>query len=212
VARNMETRGNVSVKNHHLSSGGGTGIWMDEEKSDKIGGIPTTGAGAVLQTTSSSDYDTDGDISNVSKGSRQMLEGPSHSQATDVSNEFFTSSRFAQSNALNNKNNSNNLIQNHHYNKNRKVDDDDRTFDYGDRDDGSNGSTSYAARERKEAERRARMVAESSLGGGQTIYPSQDFTNGGDRPSAGINGSASGVTPEELPSLRRCRALLQKIN
>jgi hypothetical protein len=42
------------------------------------------------------------------------------------------------------------------------MDDDDRTFDYGDRDDDSNGSASYATRRRKEAERRVREAAAAS--------------------------------------------------
>ena len=109
--------------------------WLDEEKSDKA-------SGDVFRTASSSDYDTDGDISKTSKASRQSnnLEGPSQSQGTDV-NEFFSRSRYA-----------------HH---GRRTDDDDRTFDYGDRDDDSNGSASYATRRRREAERRAREAANS---------------------------------------------------
>lgn len=198
-------------RNRQLPRGGGPGLWMDEEKSDKVMGATAAGAGAVLTTASSSDYDTDGDISNKSKGSRQMLEGPSHSQATDV-NEFFTSSRFSQSIANSHhhtKNGSsgnyhnhsgNNLIQNQNY-SNRKMDDDDRTFDYGDRDDDSNGSTSYAARRRKDTERRARLAAESSLGGDQSVLTSQDIANGGVGPSSGGNGTAVGAKPGESPLL-----------
>lgn len=116
--------------------------WLDEEKSDKAGT-----AGGVFRTASSSDYDTDGDISKTSKASRQSnaLGGPSQSQATDV-NDFFTRSRYGQTS--------------------RRMDDDERTFDYGDRDDDSNGSASYATRRRKEAERRAREAAAASVAKG----------------------------------------------
>lgn len=98
--------------------------WPQEEKSDKSG-IP-----GVFRAASSSDYDTDGDISKTSRQSN-ALDGPSHSQATDV-NEFFTRSGYAQAH--------------------RRMDDDDRTFDYGDRDDDSNGSASFAVRQRRLAD------------------------------------------------------------
>lgn len=86
----------------------------------------------VFRTASSSDYDTDGDVSKTSRHSN-VLDGPSQSQATDV-NEFFSTSRYTQGN--------------------RRMDDDDRTFDYGDRDDDSNGSTSFMARQKREADSR----------------------------------------------------------
>lgn len=98
--------------------------WPQEEKSEKAG-IP-----GVFRVASSSDYDTDGDISKTSRRSN-ALDGPSHSQATDV-NEFFTQSGYAQAH--------------------RRMDDDDRTFDYGDRDDDSNGSASFAVRQRRLAD------------------------------------------------------------
>ena len=85
----------------------------------------------VFRVTSSSDYDTDGDISKTSRRSN-VLDGPSHSHATDV-NEIFTRSGYAQAH--------------------RRIDDeDDRTFDYGDRDDDSNGSASFALRQRRRAD------------------------------------------------------------
>jgi hypothetical protein len=104
--------------------------WLDEEKSEKA-----HHRGGVFRTASSSDYDTDGDISKTSNRSN-TLEGPSQSQATDVNDFFAARSRYTQPNP-------------------RRTEDDDRTFDYGDRDDESNGSASYAARKLKEAQRRA---------------------------------------------------------
>ena len=96
-------------------------VWPQEEKSDKSQNVPR-----VFRTTSSSDYDTDGD------GSKQSntLDGPTHSQLSEV-NEFFT--------------------QQHRYNPQRRmVDDDENTFDYGDRDDdASNASASFAMRQRR---------------------------------------------------------------
>ena len=95
--------------------------WPQEEKSDKSHNVPR-----VFRTTSSSDYDTDGD------GSKQSntLDGPTHSQLSEV-NEFFT--------------------QQHRYNPQRRmVDDDENTFDYGDKDDdASNASASFAMRQRR---------------------------------------------------------------
>jgi hypothetical protein len=158
---------------------------MDEEKSDKILGATTTmttvtssGPGGVLRTASSSDYDTDGDISKTSLQSvARLIEGPSQSQATDV-NDFFTSSRFSQQNRNTNNNNNNANFHNSYINSNnRRVDDDERTFDYGDRDDDSNGSASYAARRRKEAERRARLGAE--MRGEQSSQTENDNNNDG---------------------------------
>lgn len=156
---------------------------MEEEKSDKILGTTTTSTGPrVLRTASSSDYDTDGDISKTSRHSAQrLLDGPSHSQTTDV-NDFFDSSRFSQP-QHNQQHPGNSLLHHHHHHGNsnsnnmyhntsssinssagpRRIDDDERTFDYGDRDDDSNGSTSYATRRRKEAERRARLGGDNSL-------------------------------------------------
>ncbi|KAG7368468.1 hypothetical protein IV203_031211 [Nitzschia inconspicua] len=175
------------------NASGPGGIWMEEEKSNKIHAsniaTNTTATGPrVLRTASSSDYDTDGDISKTSRQSAQrLLDGPSHSQATDV-NDFFDRARFAQpnQNQRNNENNNNNsssssnnhlnnTIQNLHrsniyHNTSssinssagpRRIDDDERTFDYGDRDDDSNESTSYAMRRRKEAERRALLGADN---------------------------------------------------
>lgn len=95
--------------------------WPQEEKSDKAA-IPR-----VFRTESSSDYDTDAEMSKGSLQS-QILEGPSNSQVTDV-NEFFTQSKYPQ--------------------PNRRMDDDEKTFDYGDRDDDSNASGSYAMRQRR---------------------------------------------------------------
>jgi hypothetical protein len=56
------------------------------------------------------------------------------------------------------------------------MDDDDRTFDYGDRDDDSNGSASYATRRRKEAERRARDAASVSEAKGTELAPDANDT------------------------------------
>jgi hypothetical protein len=106
--------------------------WLDEEKSEK-----EKHGGGVFRTPSSSDYDTDGDISKTSNRSN-ALEGPSQSQATDV-NDFFAARSNTQPN-------------------HRRTEDDERTFDYGDldRDDDSNdGSASHATRKLKEAQRRA---------------------------------------------------------
>lgn len=95
------------------------GRWPQEEKSDKGRG------NRLLRSTSSSDYDTDGDVSKQSNA----LEGPTNSQLSDV-NEFFT--------------------QQPRYNPQRRmVDDDENTFDYGDKDDESNASASFALRQRR---------------------------------------------------------------
>ena len=83
----------------------------------------------MYRTPSSSDYDTDGDHSKTSKTSRQ-------SQTSDV-NDFFQRSRFQAS-------------------ASRRADDDERTFDYAENDDHSDGSASYATRQQREAEKRAR--------------------------------------------------------
>ncbi|KAG7347811.1 hypothetical protein IV203_016516 [Nitzschia inconspicua] len=180
---------NPRASNGNASGPGG--IWMEEEKSDKIhaSNIATNSTATgprVLRTASSSDYDTDGDISKTSRQSAQrLLDGPSHSQATDV-NDFFDRARFAQPNQhqRNNENNNNSSSSNNHLNNTiqnlhrsniyhntsssinssagpRRIDDDERTFDYGDRDDDSNESTSYAMRRRKEAERRALLGADN---------------------------------------------------
>ena len=61
------------------------GSWLEDEKSDK------GGHHGVFQTASSSDYDTDGDISKTSN-TGPLTVGQSHSQATDVT-EFFNSAR-----------------------------------------------------------------------------------------------------------------------
>jgi len=114
----------LSISGHTHSRPDRRRKWSHEGKSDKIG-IPD-----VFRAASSSDYDTDGDISKTSRQSN-ALDGPSQSQATDV-NDFFARSKYA--------------------NSNRRMDDDDRTFDYGDRDDDSNGSNSFEARRRREAE------------------------------------------------------------
>jgi hypothetical protein len=155
--------------NHHLD-------WLDEEKSDTAGA-----SGGVFRTASSSDYDTDGDISKTSKKSHQSnsntaLDGPSQSQATDV-NEFFATSRYSQAANNNNNNHHNNNNNHNNHNNNRRMDDDDRTFDYGDRDDDSNGSASYETRRRKEAERRAREA-----GGPLLSSPPPDATSTVDNP------------------------------
>jgi len=179
-------------------------IWIDEEKSEKT----------RIQIASSSDYDTDGDISKTSRQSTHFVEGPIHSQATDV-NDFFTSSRFSQqpsSNSINNSNNTNNNMNNNNSNStnnntnsNRRIDDDERTFDYGDRDDDSNGGTSYAARRRKEAERRARLAASSNDNHNleQSIHQQDGNTNGNNGEPLLLNkDDMEHFTIKDSPSLR----------
>jgi hypothetical protein len=112
--------------------------WLDEEKSEK-----EKHRGGVFRTASSSDYDTDGDLSKTSNLSHNnidnnALDGPSQSQATDVNDFFAARLSYTQPN-----------------HKRGITEDDERTFDYGDRDDDSNGSASYATRKLKEAQRRA---------------------------------------------------------
>lgn len=123
--------------------------WLDEEKPEKLGDT-----GGVFRTASSSDYDTDGDLSKTSRQS--TLEGTSQSQTTDM-NEFFAKSKYSQAS--------------------RKMDDDDRTFDYGDRDDESNGSATYAARRRKERERRAREAAKANNAQLSNHAPTGEYQN-----------------------------------
>ena len=197
-SRQAATSGDIfktSNNNNSISNSQfGRSIWngMDEEKSER----------ARIRTASSSDYDTDGDISKTSRQSTHFVEGPSHSQTTDV-NDFFTSSRFSQqpnnnnnnnnmstnsnsnnNNIMNNNinNNSNSASTNNNTNSNRRIDDDERTFDYGDRDDDSNGGTSHAARRRKEAERRAWLAAASNDQNSahlqQSIHQHDGSTNG----------------------------------
>ncbi|KAL3911765.1 MAG: hypothetical protein SGILL_007153 [Bacillariaceae sp.] len=153
------------------------GLWMGEEKSDKILLLNSTAGPRVLRTASSSDYDTDGDISKTSlQSTSRLLDGPSHSQTTMADDD------------------SNNTHR-------RGVDDDDRTFDYGDKDDDnqSNASTSYAMRRRKEAERRARLGAEIRGAGdannlGTSVDPNKVAAAA---PTEGGNG----VLGEGLPQL-----------
>ena len=162
------------------TSKNGRSIWIEEEKSEK----------SRIRTVSSSDYDTDGDVSKTSRQSTHFVEGPVHSQNTDV-NDFFTSSRFSQTVSNNttsnndmNSNNNSNIANNNTSSNHRRIDDDDeRTFDYGDRDDDSNGSISYATRRRKDADRRARLAASSNENNklGQSIHQqigSTDENNG----------------------------------
>ncbi len=120
IAQSSHSRsGHAKLSRPHSS--GRMDDWPQEEKSDK------TGMPRVFRVDSSSDYDTDGDMSKNSRQS-QLLDGPSHSQVTDV-NEFFTQSKYPP--------------------PNRRMDDDERTFDYGDRDDASNASGSHAMRQRR---------------------------------------------------------------
>jgi hypothetical protein len=188
--------------NIHGSRSSGAGIWMDEEKSDKILGAAmakTTGPG-LLRTASSSDYDTDGDLSKASRQSARMLDGPSHSQVTDV-NEFFSNSRFSQPPNRNALHSLQHVHGQHNSNtNNRRIDDDERTFDYGDRDDDSTGSASYARRHRKEAERRVRLGGDTE----EDKEEEQDMSNNG---SKGKTSSESGVPPllskEDLEQYRK---------
>ena len=140
------------------------GSWMEEEKSEKVGHY------GVFQTASSSDYDTDGDVSKTSKDGPLMV-GQSHSQATDVT-EFYNSARGSR------------------YNNRRQTDDDDRTFDYGDReDDESNGSASQVARRRREAERRARESDQLQQSQPPYRHGSGNQNNGPDTPRTAASES-----------------------
>ena len=109
--------GNGGGKNSGLSNDNLRG-WINEEKSSKDhnsaflssserGGGGVGGVDRLIRTASSSDYDTDGDVSKASRRSRQSATnlhrllidgGPSHSQVTDV-NDFFTNpaSKYGQS-------------------------------------------------------------------------------------------------------------------
>ena len=111
--------------------------WLDEEKSEKVS-RQTTGAAdasSYLQA-SSSDYDKDED-------SHLDVNPSSHSVDNGDKNNFPYYSRT--------------------FPHNKGEPDDDRTYDYGSRDDadsfGSRGS--YAARRQKEAERRRKALAEA---------------------------------------------------
>ncbi|CAJ1965907.1 unnamed protein product [Cylindrotheca closterium] len=115
--------------------------WLEDEKSEKV-----NNRGSYL-TASSSEYDTD-------KESQMMgLEGQSYSKSADA-NDYNSSPLHKQ-----NKN-GDNYYSSRAYPR-RFYDDDDKTFDYGDRDDDySADSGSYAARRWKEAERRKALAAE----------------------------------------------------
>jgi hypothetical protein len=230
---------NHQGKNGHGASSSETSRgWTDEEKSDKDTAASGTflhsatstnsrlGRGArgasgigngvdrLLRTASSSDYDTDGDISKASRRSQQsatnlhrlLLDGgPSHSQVTDV-NDFFTNpaSKYGgigsnnlkaqqqeglgstlTSSGVNPYYSDSSYNRQHHPSHGQggryHADDDDRTFDYGDRDDDnndgadadddSNASESYAARRRRKeeaaaADLRRRGAGDASLGSG----------------------------------------------
>eukprot|EP00526_Cylindrotheca_closterium_P006917 CAMPEP_0113644738 /NCGR_PEP_ID=MMETSP0017_2-20120614/23552_1 /TAXON_ID=2856 /ORGANISM="Cylindrotheca closterium" /LENGTH=729 /DNA_ID=CAMNT_0000556377 /DNA_START=76 /DNA_END=2262 /DNA_ORIENTATION=+ /assembly_acc=CAM_ASM_000147 len=114
--------------------------WLEDEKSEKV-----NNRGSYL-TASSSEYDTD-------KESQMMgLEGQSYSKSAD-GNDY-------NSSPLHKQNNGDNYYSSRAYPR-RFHDDDDKTFDYGDRDDDySADSGSYAARRWKEAERRKALAAE----------------------------------------------------
>jgi len=126
-------------------NGNRNAVWKEDEKSDKMGyGL----GGRILRTEYSSDYDMD-DISKAdrSRHSTHSVDGP---HSTDV-NDFFISARY----------NSNNGAGAMTGSALKRIDDDERTFDYGDRDDDSNGGTSFARR-RREAEQRRTLLAPSN--------------------------------------------------
>lgn len=120
--------------------------WLEDEKSEKV-----NNQGSYL-TASSSEYDTDNQESQL-----MGLEGHSYSKSAD-GNDYNSSPLHKQQNS--NNNNGDNYYSSRAYPR-RFYDDDDKTFDYGDRDDDySADSGSYAARRWKEAERRKALAAE----------------------------------------------------
>ena len=128
-------------------------IWKEDEKSEKVG--YGTNGGRVLRTEYSSDYDMD-DKTDRSRQSAHFTEGPVNSRYHNTSNM-----------------NSNGTFQNHMgSNNNRRIDDDDRTFDYGDRDDDSNGGTSYVRRRIEAEQRRVRLAASSNTNDLNNTYNS----------------------------------------
>jgi hypothetical protein len=197
--------GNAHDRSYRTNPAGG--LWMGEEKSDKI----LHQGPRVLRTASSSDYDTDGDMSKTSLQSTQrLLDGPTHSNVTTTdANEHFDNSRFShpyhhhniahKGSSIHNLsayNNSGNNSNNTH----RRVDDDDRTFDYGDKDDDSNGSTSYAMRRRKEAERRARLGVDNAskgTGDGSNVGTKVDPTKAAEG-GIGLEGLPTLLSKEEM--------------
>ena len=127
-------------------------FWLEEEKSDKINNNRqppvTTGSSSYL-TASSSEYDTDkdsgGNPSSLSNDNGDTLSPQHNNKGNNNQNHFPYYSR----------------TKPHH-----RAEDDDKTFDYGSRDDTdsySAGSGSYAARRQKEAERRRKALAEAQL-------------------------------------------------
>eukprot|EP00980_Cylindrotheca_fusiformis_P001201 scaffold328_cov130-Cylindrotheca_fusiformis.AAC.15 len=121
--------------------------WFDEEKTDKL---KIAGSGSFL-TATSSDFGDEGD-----KETNQLIAGldrPSFNKSVDAND--YTPSPLNDQYAT--RNNARSLR--------RFYDDDDRTFDYGDRDDADDDnfsaeSGSYAARRFKEAVRRKMLAAE----------------------------------------------------
>jgi hypothetical protein len=120
---------------------------LDEEKSDKLLNRGGAGGSSSFLTASSSEYDTD------KESQLTGLERQSFSKSLDDANDYTTS----------HQKNDDNYYSSRSYPR-RLNDDDDRTFDYGDRDDDdetySADSGSYAARRLKEAERRKMLAAE----------------------------------------------------
>ncbi len=178
-------------------AGNRNNIWKEEEKSDKLG--------RVLRTDYSSDYDMD-DISKTdrSRQSTHFAEGPVNSQNTDA-NDYFNNSRYQNANNVNG-----NMLQNNMGSNNRRIDDDDRTFDYGDRDDDSNGGTSFARRRREAEQRRALLAASnrtdmnnfpnSTLG--QSIHQAGSTNGNNGEPMLLSKDDMEHLTMNDSPSLR----------
>eukprot|EP00535_Pseudo-nitzschia_heimii_P010805 CAMPEP_0197197608 /NCGR_PEP_ID=MMETSP1423-20130617/32954_1 /TAXON_ID=476441 /ORGANISM="Pseudo-nitzschia heimii, Strain UNC1101" /LENGTH=633 /DNA_ID=CAMNT_0042651433 /DNA_START=119 /DNA_END=2016 /DNA_ORIENTATION=+ len=149
-------RHNVKYENHNsydssvgpswkLNRGAGNRntIWKEDEKSEKV--TYATNGSRVLRTEYSSDYDMD-DKTDRSRQSTHLTEGP-------VNSRYHSASNMNNNGTFQNSMGSNN---------NRRIDDDDRTFDYGDRDDESNGGTSFQRRRIEVEQRRARLAASSN--------------------------------------------------
>jgi hypothetical protein len=143
---------------------------LDEEKTDKLlnrGGAG--GSASFLTASSSGEYDTD------KESQLTGLERQSFSKSADA-NDYTTS-------PANNQKNDDNYYSSRSYPR-KLNDDDDRTFDYGDRDnddeDYSADSGSYAARRLKESERRKMLAAEMDS-------PKADSTDGNVSESPFIN-------------------------
>jgi hypothetical protein len=119
---------------------------LDQEKSDKLLNRGGAGGSSSFLTASSSEYDTD-----------------KESQLTGLERQSFSDANDYTTSPANNQKNDDNYYSSRSYPR-RLNDDDDRTFDYGDRDDDdenySADSGSYAARRLKESERRKMLAAE----------------------------------------------------